>query len=112
MIVVKEPDFGTSSLEHDRTQGRLNSRVPVAIEWAEGGPQLRTEGYTVDVSSRGCLAVVTLGFTVGEQLRLMNLADQNSCEAVPAWCRNEGDHKWAVGLELREPGLDFWGLEL
>ena len=112
MIVVKQPDFGSSPAEHHRTQGRLNSRVLVAIEWTEGGQHFRTEGYTLDVSPRGCLAVVPQSLGVGIHLCLMNLVNQNSCKAVLVWTRSEGRHNWQLGLELQEPGLDFWGLEL
>ena len=112
MIVAKQPDFGTTPIEHHRTQGRLNSRVPVAIEWTKDGQQLRAEGHTVDVSPRGCLASVTQHFAIGQSLRLVNLADQSSCEAVVVWSRSEGQEVWHIGLELQEDGLDFWGLEL
>lgn len=111
MIVVKQPDFG-SPLEHHRTQGRLNSRVPIGLEWTDGSQQFRTDGCTIDVSPRGCLALVTLEFKAGQHLRLINLANQNSCEAVLVWSRKTERYGWELGLELREPGFDFWGLEL
>lgn len=111
MLLEKESDFGTAPNEHHRTQGRLNSRVPVAIEWTEGGQQFRTDGYTVNVSPRGCLALVTQEFAVGQRLRLINFANQNSCEAFLVWCRSDGRHNWELGLELQEPSLDFWGLD-
>ena len=44
-----------------RGTGRLNSRVAVAVEWADGSRNLRAEGYTVDISAQGCLAVVPQG---------------------------------------------------
>ncbi len=108
---MKAPGFVTP-MEHHRVQGRLNSRVHVAIEWTEGGQQLRAEGYTADVSPKGCLAVVAQRFVAGQRLRLINLTNQNSCEAVLVWCRNEGQKRWELGLELQEPGLNFWGLDL
>ncbi len=113
MALVKEmkaPGF-VKSMQHHRARARLNSRVPVAIEWTEGGKPLRAEGYTIDVSAKGCLAVVPQDFAAGQRLRLINLTNQNSCEAVPVWCRDEGPKGWEVGLELQEPGLDFWGLD-
>jgi hypothetical protein len=112
LLFVKESNFGTIPTDHHRTQGRLNSRVPVAIEWAEGAQQARVEGKTLDVSPKGCLVSVARRFAPQQALRLMNLANQNSCKAVAVWCRNEGGHEWVVGVELQEPGLEFWGLEL
>ncbi len=111
MLLLKTPGFETP-MQHHRVQGRLNSRVPLAFEWTEAGQQKRIEGYTVDISPKGCLAVVAQDFAAGQRLRLINLTNQNSCEALPVWCRDEGRKGWEVGLELQEPGLDFWGLDL
>jgi c-di-GMP-binding flagellar brake protein YcgR len=108
---MKVAGFGTP-MEHHRVQGRLNSRVPVVIEWTEAAQQLRAEGYTIDISPSGCLAVVAQGIALRQRLRLINLANQNSCEAVVVWSRSEGRKGWQLGLELHEPGLDFWGLDL
>ncbi len=93
-------------------QGRLNSRVPLAFEWTEGSQQFRTDGYTVDVSPQGCLARVSQHFVGGQRLRLINLANQNSCEVVLVWSRKTDGCSWELGLELQEPSLDFWGLDL
>jgi hypothetical protein len=94
-----------------RGTGRVNSRVAVAVEWSEAGHNLRAEGYTVDIGPKGCLAVVPQGFTVGQRLRLVNLINQISCEAVLVWRGHEGRKGWELGLELQEPPLDFWGLD-
>src|SRR5260370_1289409 len=51
---MKAPGFVTP-MDHHRVQGRLNSRDHVAIEWTVGGQRLRAEGYTADVSPKGCL---------------------------------------------------------
>src|SRR5258707_1903317 len=44
-------------MKHIRAGIRLNSRVAVAVEWTEDGKSHRTEGYTVDISPKGCLAI-------------------------------------------------------
>jgi hypothetical protein len=67
---MKATGFGTP-MEHHRIQGRLNSRVPIAIEWSEVGQPLRAEGYTIDISPKGGLAVVAQGFTLGQRPRLI-----------------------------------------
>ena len=94
-----------------RGSGRVNSRVPVAVEWTDGGRDLRAEGYTVDIGAKGCLVVVPQGFNVGQKLRLVNLTNQISCEAVLVWRGHEGRTGWELGLELQEPSPDFWGLD-
>lgn len=90
---------------------RVNSRVSVAVEWTESGKTLRAEGYTVDISPKGCLAVVPQGFAVGQRLRLINLVNQNVSEAVLVWSGHEGRGGWELGLELQVPSSEFWGLD-
>lgn len=90
---------------------RLNSRVKLAVEWTESARKLRVEGYTLDISPKGCLAIIPQGFTVGQRLRLVNLATQSVCEAVLVWRGHEGRSGWELGLELQDPPVDFWGLD-
>jgi len=94
-----------------RSSGRLNSRVAVAIEWTGDGKSFRAEGYTIDIGAKGCLAVVPQGFPGGQKLRLINLTNQISCEAVFVWRGHEGRAGWELGLELQEPSPDFWGFD-
>jgi hypothetical protein len=98
-------------LQRIRAGVRVNSRVRVAVEWAEAGQTMRAEGYTMDISPKGCLAVVPQGFTVGQRLRLVNLVNKNVSEAVLIWRGHEGRSGWELGLELREPSLEFWGVD-
>jgi hypothetical protein len=91
---------------------RVNSRVPVAVEWTESGVEKHAEGYTVDASTRGCMAVIPQSFPVGQRLRLINLVNRNACEAVLVWRGHEGRTGWELGLELQDASLDFWGLDL
>jgi hypothetical protein len=98
-------------MQNNRAGMRVNSRVPVAVEWAESGRALRAEGYTADVSTKGCLAVIPQGFPVGQRLLLVNLINKNACEAVLIWRGHEGRTGWELGLELQEASMDFWGLD-
>jgi PilZ domain-containing protein len=91
---------------------RVNSRVAVAVEWDDAGKKMRAEGHTADISCKGCLAVIAQGFVVGQRLRLFNLTNQNSCDAVLVWRGHEGRKGWELGLELQNSNLDFWGLDL
>jgi hypothetical protein len=110
MPLVQEPNF-ESGLRHIRGSGRLNSRVAVAVEWNEEGRGGRAEGFTVDIGAKGCLAVVPQSFGVGQKLRLVNLSNQLTCEAVLIWRGHEGRQGWELGLELQGPSADFWGLD-
>jgi hypothetical protein len=98
-------------LPNARAGIRVNSRVPVAVEWGESGCAMRAEGYTVDTSTKGCLAVIPHGFPLGQRLLLVNLINQNACEAVLIWRGHEGRAGWELGLELQEASMDFWGVE-
>jgi hypothetical protein len=98
-------------MKHMRAGVRVNSHVKVALEWTESGRKLRADGYTVDISPKGCLAVVPQGFTVGQKLKLINLTNNNECDAVLAWRGHEGRTGWELGLELKDVTLDFWGLD-
>jgi len=98
-------------MQNARAGIRVNSRVPVAVEWAESGRARRAEGYTVDTSTKGCLAVIPQSFAVGQRLLLVNLINKNACEAVLIWRGHEGRTGWELGLELQEASMDFWGVE-
>lgn len=110
MALVENIKFEESS-RHIRGAGRLNSRVPVAVVWTENGRELRAEGYTKDISSKGCLAIVPQGFVVGQRLRLVNLVNQAASEATLVWRGHEGPAGWELGLELERSSEDFWGLD-
>jgi hypothetical protein len=98
-------------MENARAGIRVNSRVPVAVEWAESGRAMRAEGYTVDTSTKGCLAVIPQNFPVGQRLLLVNLLNKNACEAVLIWRGHEGRTGWELGLELQEASMEFWGVD-
>ena len=94
-----------------RGSSRLNSRVPVALESTESGKLVRAEGYTRDISAKGCMVVAPHGFGLGEKLRVINLANQNSSDAYLIWRGHEGPAGWELGIELQNPMADFWGLD-
>jgi hypothetical protein len=110
VALLKDVSF-EARMRDIRSSGRLNSRVPVAVEWADAGQCLHAEGYTIDIGPKGCLAVVPQLFGVGQRIRLVNLTNQISCEAVLVWRGHEGRTGWELGLELQAPSADFWGLD-
>jgi hypothetical protein len=94
-----------------RGAGRVNSRVRVAIEWQDAGKDMRAEGYTIDISSNGCMVVAPQSVPVGEKVRLVNLINQVSCKAILVWRGHQGRAGWELGLELLEASHDFWDLD-
>ena len=99
-------------MQHLRASVRLNSRVPLLVKWTEGGQMHSEAGYTMDVSPKGCLAIVPLGFAVGQKLRLRNKVNGQEADAILIWRGHEGRAGWELGLELQGPPMDFWGVDL
>jgi hypothetical protein len=96
---------------HKRAGGRLNSRVELAVEWEEAGKTLRAKGFTVDISPKGCMAIVEQGLPVGQKLRVVNGMNGKTADATLIWRGHEGRKGWEFGLELEGSGEDFWGVE-
>ena len=97
--------------DHVRSGERLNSRVQLTVEWEEGEKTLQTKGYTVDISPKGCMAIVEHGLPVGQKLRVVNGITGEKAEATLIWRGHEGRKGWEVGLELAGFEGDFWGME-
>jgi hypothetical protein len=101
-------------LKKKRRGIRLNSRVPVAIEWQKTDidGSCREEAFTRVVGPYGCLVVLRERLEVEQALRIINLATKESNSAVIVWKGNERPDGWELGIELIHPTMDFWGLEL
>ncbi len=110
--VTNEMNYALRMLQYMRAGARVNSRVKVTVKWTEGGATHEAEGYTVDISPKGCLAIVPQGFAVGQKMWLKNGSNQREAEAVLIWRGHEGRSGWELGLELVHPPAEFWGVEL
>ena len=97
--------------EHIRSGERLNSRVQLTVEWEEGGKKLSASGYTVDISPKGCMAIVEQGLPVGQKTKVVNGMNGKTAAATLIWRGHEGRKGWEVGLELEGMDGDFWGME-
>jgi hypothetical protein len=92
---------------------RMNSRVPVRLEWDdEAGKRLSVEAHTRIVNPYGCMVVLQHSLNLEHRLALTNLANQTSNAAVIVWKGNSRPDGWEYGVELVAPEMDFWGLEL
>ncbi len=99
---------------HQRRRGvRVNSRVPVALEWeGDAGKTFREEAHTRIVGPYGCLVVLPQNLQLDQRVRLTNLANQQSNPAIIVWKGHQRAEGWELGVELIDPPMDFWGLEL
>ena len=97
----------------DKRRGvRVNSRVPVALEWDMGGERRRREAHTRVVGPYGCLVVMPQNLEARQHIQLTNLVSRESSPAVVVWCGQQRTEGWELGIELVSPQMGFWGLEL
>ncbi|MGH9865903.1 MAG: hypothetical protein ACRD4H_10870 [Candidatus Acidiferrales bacterium] len=92
----------------------MNSRVPVSIEWVESrtAPPHQESAHTRVVNFYGCLLVSPQAMQLDQRLVVTNLTNQRSIGAVVVYTGNKRVDGWELGVELVQPGMDFWGLEL
>ncbi|MGA2419799.1 MAG: hypothetical protein ABSG69_06910 [Candidatus Acidiferrum sp.] len=103
---------GTRHGENRRGR-RMNSRVPVRLEWdAKAGPRVSVQAHTRVVNPYGCMVVLEQSLELEHRLALTNLATESSNAAVVVWKGNPRPDGWEYGIELVAPEMDFWGLEL
>jgi hypothetical protein len=92
---------------------RVNSRVPVTIEWnGNSGPLHFEPGFTRVVNSYGCLLVSPKEIEMQQRLQLTNLATRERAEGVVVWKGVQRTDGWEVGVELVGADLNFWGVEI
>lgn len=92
---------------------RVNSRVPVVIEWdGESRVSAREKAHTCVVNCYGCLLVAPHELSVKQPLHMTNLVNKRSIDAVVVWKGKQRVEGWELGVELVNPDMEFWGLEL
>ena len=100
-------------IENKRRGIRMNSRVPVAIEWQEtGGMTCREQAFTRVIGPYGCLVIMPKGLSVEQHLRLVNLVTNQANQGKVVWKGGEQTEGCELGIELTQPPMDFWGLDL
>jgi anti-sigma factor RsiW len=101
-----------AKLQSKRRGVRVNSRVPVSVAWHADAGSDELKVHTRVVGPYGCLAVIPREFSVEQQLEIVNQANLRSNAGVIVWKGNQRVEGWEYGIELIEPEMDFWGLEL
>jgi hypothetical protein len=92
---------------------RMNSRVPVSLEWDGQGRPLQFEpGFTRVVNTYGCLLVSPREVDAQQKLRLTNLATLHEADAVVVWKGPKRSDGWDLGVEFLSVDLNFWGVDL
>jgi hypothetical protein len=96
---------------HTRGEQRMNSRVPVRIQWIEDGQPRTIEAQTIDTSASGCFLLAPQSLLVCQHVRVVNLVNGTECEGTVV---RQGQHKsecWELGIKLQCPPREFWGLD-
>jgi len=92
---------------------RMNSRVPVTIEWnGKSGPLRFESGFTRVVNNYGCLLVSPSEIEVQQRVKLMNLSTRQMANGVVVWKGTRRPDGWDLGVELHAADLNFWGVDL
>ena len=92
---------------------RMNSRVPITVEWSSGSGTLHFEtSVTRVVSSYGCLLVSPREFDLQQRIRVTNLSTRKRSEAVVVWKGMRRPDGCELGVEFVSADLEFWGVEL
>jgi len=103
----------SSPVGREKRRGvRVNSRVPIAVEWQAGGQVLRKEAQTRVVGPYGCMALLAANLEVSQTIQLTNMVSRQSNQAVVVWRGQERAEGWEIGIELINPQMGFWELEL
>ena len=102
------------SRHHEKRRGRrMNSRVPVRLEWDdESGNRISVEARTRVVNPYGCMVVLSQSLNLEQRLALTNLVSDTSNAAIIVWKGNQRPDGWEYGVELVAPEMDFWGMDL
>jgi hypothetical protein len=112
-VSLREDKRKDARHQENRRGRRMNSRVPVRLEWdGEGGKRTSAEAHTRIVNPYGCMVVLAESLQLEQRVALTNLATNTSNAALIVWKGNPQTGSWEYGLELVAPDMDFWGLEL
>lgn len=113
----KDTPFAASlevKMRAKRRGPRMNSRVPVAIEWREQSMNRtnRDQAHTRVVNFYGCLLVSARPMPIEQKMTITNLATHKSIPAVVVYRGSKSFDGWEMGVELVKPEADFWGIEM
>jgi hypothetical protein len=100
--------------KEQRRGHRMNSRVPVRLEWdLPSGKRVKVEAHTRVINPYGCMVVLEHNLPIEHRVALTNVPMSASNAAVIVWKSDERpEGGWEYGVELVAPAMDFWGLEL
>lgn len=107
------PSSLEAKMRAKRRGPRMNSRVPVAIEWREQSMNRvnQDQAHTRVVNFYGCLLVSARPMAIEQKMTITNLATHKTIPAVVVYRGSKSFDGWELGVELVKPETDFWGIE-
>jgi len=103
----------TTPVGREKRRGeRVNSRIPISLEWSAGGQMLRNEAQTRVVGPYGCMAIVPSELALKQSIQVTNMVSRQSNSAVVVWRGEKQPEGWELGIELLNPQMGFWEIEL
>lgn len=97
--------------EHRRGE-RLNSRIPISVEWSTGGQVISRQAHTRVIGPYGCMAIVPTNLELKQSIQLTNMVSRQSNAAVVVWLGQQHPEGQEMGIELLNPQMGFWEIEL
>jgi len=109
-----QPVKKLGSRHHEKRRGRrMNSQVPVRLEWDDdSGKRMSVEANTRVINPYGCMLVMSQSLNLEHRVALTNKISASSNAAIVVWKGNQRPDGWEYGIELVAPEMDFWGLDL
>jgi PilZ domain len=90
---------------------RVNSHIPVQLQYKEARRPLIVHGHTLSVSISGCFVVAQQALPVGKPVRVKNQLNGFSCQAEVVRHGQPVSDGWELGIRLLDCTQEFWGLD-
>ena len=102
----------STSDQQKRRGVRVNSRVPIAVEWDAAGETRRGETKTRVIGPYGCMVTLSQELQLDQRISVTNLVSSQASPGVIVWRGHQGTEGWELGIELINPDMGFWGVDL
>src|SRR5207245_11724791 len=96
------------SRHHEKRRGRrMNSRVPVRLEWDdETSKRISVEAHTRVVNTYRCMVVIKRELGLEHRLALTNLISYTRNDAVRVWRGSRSPDGWDYRVQRYDPEIE------
>src|SRR5258708_8437726 len=102
---VSRPKINSNLIPgHEKRRGvRLNSRVPIAVEWDAGGQIHRGEAKTRVIGPYGGMAVLPQELQLDQRISVINLVSSQATPGLIVCPRHQTADRCQLGIALINP---------